>query len=393
WAYTRPALVESGAAESDRVSDGAMFAVLAVVGVLVVGGALLLGFRRQLDEWARGRAKLGLRVAAGGVGVAVALVLAVAIGDAVSSGRSCAEVANDPSRLGSLDPNSRWCWWNEAWDVFAGRAPEGAGAGTFEIARKRYRLDARAVRRPHSVPLQQLADGGVVALGLFLALVGAAAATCVCAVGRLRGAERAAGAALVAAPAAYLAHSLVDYDWDFLATTGPVMTSLGVLAAAGRRRGDTRGQVLLAVGAVVMALAVLFSFAAPRLADRSVRASTRALFEGELEQAQDRALRGRFWNPFSVDAVFALARVEEQRGRFDAAERRYIDAVELQPSNPETWYALGLFEFQVHRDMCDAYRYLNEAYTLDPAGSQWVPGGELDQARDAVNAGACAPSG
>ena len=39
--------------------------------------------------------------------------------------------------------------------------------------------------------------------------------------------------------------------------------------------------------------------------------------------------------------------------------------------------------------MCTAYELLNNAYTLDPSGNQWVPGGELDLARDAVNAGAC----
>ena len=41
--------------------------------------------------------------------------------------------------------------------------------------------------------------------------------------------------------------------------------------------------------------------------------------------------------------------------------------------------------------MCAAYTFLNESYTLDPSGSQWVPGGPLDVARDAVNAGACEP--
>jgi hypothetical protein len=39
--------------------------------------------------------------------------------------------------------------------------------------------------------------------------------------------------------------------------------------------------------------------------------------------------------------------------------------------------------------MCAAYRYLNHSYTLDPAGSEWVEGGELDRARAAVNKGAC----
>ena len=111
-----------------------------------------------------------------------------------SNGRDCAEVSNDPSRLGTFG-SARLCWWEEAWDVFAGHSPEGAGAGTFEIARKRYRSDARSVVEPHSVPLQHLSDGGVAGLALFVALIGAAAAVCIGALRRLGAPERAAGRA------------------------------------------------------------------------------------------------------------------------------------------------------------------------------------------------------
>jgi tetratricopeptide (TPR) repeat protein len=326
------------------------------------------------------------------VGVVVVLLagVLVVVGGvhAVSQGRDCAEVVNDPGRFGSLE-SARVCWWGEAWDVFAGQAPEGAGAGSFEVARKRYRVDARNVLQPHSVPLQQLADGGVVALVLFLALVGAAGAVCVCALRRLAGDERTAAVALLAAPVAYLLHALVDYSWDFLAVTAPTMVALGALAAAGRPRGVPVRRPLLGVGAILVALAVLVSFSSPRLAERTVRASTRALDEGDLDRAHDRALWGHRLNPLSAEPLLALARVEERRGRSDAAEERYVQAVELQPENPETWYALGLFEFEARERMCAAYRFLNEAYTLDPSGSQWFPGGPLDVARDAVNAGAC----
>ena len=66
----------------------------------------------------------------------------------------------------------------------------------------------------------------------------------------------------------------------------------------------------------------------------------------------------------------------------------FRDAAELQPENPETWFQLGLFEFD-RGERCAAYTHLNEAYTLDPAGRQWVEGGPLDLARDWVNAGNC----
>jgi tetratricopeptide (TPR) repeat protein len=379
------------ATRSDRVADGAVFGVLALVGAGIVAGLVSLGARRALSEEKRKRVGRGLVALAALCAVAAVSALGVATANAVSTGRSCSEVVNDPSRLESLDPNNRLCWWSEAWDVFVGHSPEGAGAGTFEIARKRYRPDARTVLEPHSVPLQHLADGGVLALALFLALIGAAGAACVCALRRLEGPERGAAVALVAAPAAYLGHALVDYNWNFLAVTAPTMVALGVLAAAGRSPGARRRRPLAAVGVVLVAVIVLVSFSFPRLADRMERSSTRALASDDLELARDRALSARFFNPLSVDPLFALARVEESRGRLGNAERRYIQAVELQPDNPETWYTLGLFEFEALDNLCATYRFLNNAYTLDPSGSQWVKGGPLDTARDAVNQGGCAP--
>jgi tetratricopeptide (TPR) repeat protein len=245
------------------------------------------------------------------------------------------------------------------------------------------------VVEPHSVPLQQLSDGGVAAFVLFLALVAAAAATCVCALRRLDGGERTAAAALVAAPAAYLVHALVDYDWDFLAVTAPTMVALGVLAVAGRPPAELRWRLPVAAGAVLIGVAVLASFTSPWLSERYVRASTRALDEGDIVRAIDHTARARVLNPLSVDPLFARARIAQRDSRFAGAERRYVRAVELQPENPETWYALGLYEFQVRGNLCAAYRFLNDAYTLDPAGNQWVVGGPLDVARDAVNSGEC----
>ena len=53
-------------------------------------------------------------------------------------------------------------------DVAADRPVGGSGAGTFALARRRYREDATPGSEPHSVPLQLLADLGVVGLGLGL---------------------------------------------------------------------------------------------------------------------------------------------------------------------------------------------------------------------------------
>jgi O-Antigen ligase len=390
WAFTRPALTEDVARRADRVSDGTLFGVIALVGAAAVAALVVWVTTKALTETSRTRTARGLVVMAVVSIVAAGAVVSVAAADAVRSGRNCSEVANDPSRLGSLDPNNRLCWWDEAWEVFSQHSPEGAGAGTFEIARKRFRPDVRNVLQPHSIPLQQLADGGVIALGLLGVVVLAGLATCVCALRRLAGAERGAALGLVAAPTAYFVHALVDYNWDFLAVTAPTMVALGVLAGAGRSSTRTRmRRPLLAIGMIALAGVVLVSFSFPRLADRAERRSTRALASGDFDRALDHAQWARFFNPVSADPLFARARVAERRQIPWRAQRAYIDAVELQPDNPETWYTLGIFMFDVQRNLCAAYRFLNEAWTRDPAGSQWRKGGPLDVARDAVNEGGC----
>jgi tetratricopeptide (TPR) repeat protein len=223
----------------------------------------------------------------------------------------------------------------------------------------------------------------LVGLALLLAFFVVAAVAAVRALRLLEGAERAAAAAIATVPALWLLHSLVDYDWNFVAVTGPALFALGVLAAAGRPPRRPAGP-FAAAGVAALALAAAAVVATPWLAERSVRAVGTELTERDLDAAADAAERARSLDPLSLAPLYARARVEEARGDDDAALATYREAVAVQPENPETWYELGVYEF--HRgDLCSAYVHLNEAYTLDPAGRQWVPGGPLDEARDWVN--------
>jgi tetratricopeptide (TPR) repeat protein len=325
----------------------------------------------------------GLVLAAALVGGAILAANAGRVADEFRGG----EVANDPARLGSLSSNNRLAWWREARSIFEAQPVTGAGANTFEVARKRYRENASAVSQPHSVPLQFLAGTGLVGLALFLALVAAAGAAAVGALRRLDGHERDAGAALAVALALWLVHALVDYDWDFVAVTGPALFAAGVLAAAGRPSRRAPG-LFAAAGAAALALAAVVSIATPWLAERELRKVNIALDRGQLEAAGDAVTRARSLDPLSLQPVFAEARVDEQRRREVAAHEVYLRATRLQPKNPESWLQLGLYEFDIG-DRCGAYRHLNEAYTLDPAGKQWTPGGPLVVSLAWVNAGKC----
>jgi hypothetical protein len=344
--------------------------------------------RRELAPAQRRRAARALVA-----GAAVALVLGVVV-VALVGDPSSGESAQSPVRLGDASLNNRVGWWGEALELFADEPLLGTGAGSFEIAHRRVQDAYVPAAQPHDVPLQFLAGTGLLGLLLFAAVVAAAGLAAISALRRLDGAERGAAAALTTVLAIYGIHALVDYSWDFLAVTAPVLVAAGALAAAGREDVVFRKHKVSPLGAVAAAaaaavgLACLVSLATPWLAERSVRDVNRKLDAGDVEGAAAAARRAHSLDPLSIEPSLKLAGVEESRGRARAARAAYAQAVRTQPENPETWYALGLYEFD-SGDLCSAYVHLNQAYTLDPASRRWGQGGPLDRARAHVNAGRC----
>ena len=392
WAFTRPALVEVDALRDDRVADGRVFAILALTGaVLAVAGLCLVPVRRLVTERRRAvRTALALVAVGGALAGAAGVVAAVGNPfDWVSSQVRGGECENDPGRLTDLCANNRLAWWGETLEVAADRPVGGTGAGTFAIARRQVRDDATTGSEPHSVPLQLLADTGVVGLVLGLLFAGAAV------VGVRRGLrlvpsdERAPAVALACLLLAYGVHSLVDYDLDFLAVTGPALAALGVLLAVGRPQADLHARLPGQLTVVAVAAAAALVLVLPAAADRRVEQSLRASDAGRIDEAVTAAERARLLNPFSLAALDALATAADAAGDRAAAVAWYEEATRLQPENPDVWYALGLYHAIATEDQCAAYQALNRSYTLDPNGTRWVEGGLLDVARDAVNAGAC----
>jgi O-antigen ligase len=395
WAFTRPALVEDGALRADRVTDGAVFAVVALLGAAIA--ALLVDrapVERVAAEHGRRLAR-GLAVAAGTVAAAGAIALVAAVGNPVrwtGDQLSGGECVNAPGRLTELCANNRLAWWDDALEVFADQPLAGSGALTYEIARKRVRDDATPVLEPHSVPLQLLSDLGLAGLILGGVAVAGLAVGAVGALRRLDGAERDAAVALVALPVAYGAHALVDYPLDFIAVTAPTLVVLGALLAAGRPAVRPSGGLVRFAAVAAAALAVIGVLVTPALAQRDVDRAVSLLNDRRLDEARDAAERARSLDPLSLDPVFTAALVAEARGDDELARGLYRRATEMQPENPSAWTLLGLYEYAVREDLCRAYEALNNAYTLDPNGHQWEAGGPLDVARDAVNDGACEPT-
>src|SRR5215210_1646599 len=238
WAFSRPGLAEDGQAHATRVHDGAWFALVFVLAALAVGACAYLGSlaeeRRPLSDARRrlvGRVALGVLVLGVAVGVAALSVEAKPQGwfREFTSQPTDASLQGGPQHLTNASSSSRWLWWKEAWKGWEAQPWRGTGAGTFELTHRLLRTNNIVVTEPHNVPLQFLSELGVT--GFFLAFTSIAAA----ALGiwrRLRtldGEERAAAVAVTVLAAAYVLHSLVDFDWDFVAVSAPLFVSAGVL--------------------------------------------------------------------------------------------------------------------------------------------------------------------
>jgi tetratricopeptide (TPR) repeat protein len=254
-------------------------------------------------------------------------------------------------------------WWKEAVGAFADEPVKGWGAGSFPLVHRRYRHNDLAVRQPHSVPLQFLAETGIVGAALALGglgLLGWAAAA------RLRqasGRERRYVAALACAALAWGIHMWFDWDSDIPGVTLPLLVFLGVLAARPlgapdaveavrppddvRAPAGPRGAGLLAGALILAALAT--SAYLPWLADDKTAEATLLSAVGDekiLAEAAKRADEAMQLNPLSIEPVAAALAIAQKRGRFEEAADLIEEAVDRQPENPEVWlraYALQNF--------------------------------------------------
>jgi hypothetical protein len=380
WAFSQPGVAEDAQTQATRITDGWQLAVM-----LVLGAAAVWTATYWLLRSGRFRARLRLpevsrRQAVAAGAVALALLAAATVSTTGWIADQANEFANpptdllsqDPSRLTSVSSNNRWDWWQEAWTGFIEAPVRGTGAGSFETTHRLLRDNPLTVTEPHSLPLQFLSEtglvGGLLAGGAAVAGLLAMAAS----VRRARPEEWAATLALALGVAVFTAHSLVDWDWDFLALGAPVFAAFGILLARDGSSPQARRRAR-AVGALVVLLATVSSLALPWLAERETASAYDALAAGAPGDALASAESAAALNPVSVDPLLVQALASTALQDFAAARQSLQEAVELQPANAEAWYELGVFEldFALRPDL--ALHALERSYELDPYG----PAGSL----------------
>jgi tetratricopeptide (TPR) repeat protein len=193
----------------------------------------------------------------------------------------------------------------------------------------------------------------------------------------LPGSERAYAAALLAGAAAWLAHSVYDWDWDIPGVTLPALVFLGVLAGrpppagppldvpppGGRLRGlALAGAVVAMAIAAVSAVLPAWSRA---VADDALAAVGSHPSAAQLDRADRRARLSARLDPLSVDGLFARAAIAERRGRLDSARGFLAEATRRQPDSVLAWYKLAQIEI-ASGDVAGLARASDRALALDP---------------------------
>jgi hypothetical protein len=311
--------------------------------------------------------------------------------------------AETPGRLTAIG-SVRAVYWNEALKVFQAHPALGAGARTYGTASLRYRTEDLEANDAHGFVVQTLADLGLVGLAIVLALL----LTWMAAAGRAthpfnrrwtswrelardgwqdlgwrpledRGElseqrayspERIGMLSMLCLVVVFGVHSTVDWTWfvpgdacvalvcaGWLAGRGPLMRTAGVdRSDAGRRWVTGRaggssfneiGPLRLGVAAAVVIAALLAAWAQwqpQRSADASQEAL--ALSATNPSAARTAAQNAIDYDPVSAEALFTFSTIQQHSGEAALARTTLVRAVHLQPSNPQTWKALGEYDLQ-----------------------------------------------
>jgi hypothetical protein len=369
---------------SREVAGAELTLVLLIsLAALWIGGERLMELER-VSQIGPDRAR---RIGRALLGTAVAVALCAILVAGGSGGLSHArhtftrtqETTNyNPGRLLSADSANRWVWWKEAAGAFSDRPLVGWGAGSFPVVHLLYRRDAISVQQPHSVPLQFLAETGIVGALLAICGFGLLIATAVRSVRIRSGGNRLLAAALLAGVVTYAVHTFYDWDWDIPGVTFPALVFAGVLAGSlvggGSRTpwvGPGGGSVLRAsalgaVTAVLCAFAlsgVVPSVAASDASSALVAASSSS--RSALQHAEATAESATRLDPLSDAGLLASATIALHLGRPEQARTYLLDAIKRDPEDVQAWQQLALTELLL-RNAPNAFSAIERVAALDP---------------------------
>jgi O-antigen ligase len=313
-------------------------------------------------------------VLAAGV-VAIALLAAiVAVGNPVDKVR---QQYDDFVNLRVGDPSSsrflsgggyRYDYWRVAWLEFEDAPLSGQGAGNYDDLYFRERRTTEDIRQPHSLPMQALAELGLVGMLFLLLFVGAVLA------GLWRQSRRArelperrmvavaAGGAFVA----WLVHTSVDWLHNIPGVTGVALCAAVALVAPWARRGGASISTRIVTIGLVAVAAVAAADSVGRLAyaDKD-RIDARDSLRSDPVEALRLANRSLALHDESVPALYIKSAAYARLGRYREARTALLEAAKVEPRDHLTWALLG--DLAARRaKFRQARRYYRRSLALNP---------------------------
>ncbi|QIN84379.1 polymerase [Rubrobacter tropicus] len=271
----------------------------------------------------------------------------------------------DQSRYLSISGTGRYTLWQVAWEDFSGRPVLGVGTQNWEATYYQERERASGfARQPHSLPLEVLAERGIVGGVLFFGFLG------VCVVAGLwqrfknfHSEGKAQVGALTAAVAYWFVHSGAEWFWQIPAVTLPAIVYLAMLVAPWKLElaPHPLRWPLRAGGVGIAALAVLV--VAPLYA-ADVQLS-RSYAAGSLETKLAAVQRAQEYDPLDSRLPQREAELASRMGAAEGAEDAYGRAIDLNPRHYAPYVlAARFYEKRGREDK--AREYYQEAAARNP---------------------------
>ncbi|MGH3026632.1 MAG: tetratricopeptide repeat protein, partial [Gaiellaceae bacterium] len=213
------------------------------------------------------------------------------------------------------------------------------------------------VRDVHNLYLQALAELGVIGLVILLAALGLPLVAGVFS----RGSPLVAGA--LGAYVAYLAHSIIDWDWEITGVTLPAILCAAVLASGSPRVLGGRARALALVAAAVLALGGLYTIAA-RIPQNRLDS---AIGRQQWAKANHDAQRASDFAPWSSEPWLKLGEAELTAGLTPHARDAFRIAAKRDPNNWVAWWDLARASHSSERQ--DALLHVKALNPLAPPAS------------------------
>jgi hypothetical protein len=170
--------------------------------------------------------------------ICAGLALAIAIGAHEGTRRP---LSAGSSRLVTLQSN-RYAYWRVAFKAFGHEPLRGVGAGGWSVWWLRYRTVDEFAQDAHSLPLQTLAELGLIGLALLTAFVTGVALVA----RRVRRVAPPLAAGPIAGLVCYAAHAPLDWDWQMPAVTlVAIVLGGGLIAVSADAAGERRPRLTL----------------------------------------------------------------------------------------------------------------------------------------------------